>query len=77
MKTYTRSILKYSLTFLLGTILGGVIIALATRAIPKMISNIISETMGGMMQKMKGFMQASGCECSPEMCQKMMSGTKN
>jgi hypothetical protein len=50
----------YILAGFLGALGGGLIVAIATRAIPKLISGI----MGGMMQKMMARMKESGC--SPE-----------
>jgi hypothetical protein len=64
MTTQNTTLLKYGLAVLLGAIGGGIIVALVTRAAPKM--------MAGMMHNMKSCMQEMGCECSPEMCQKMM-----
>jgi len=42
---------------LLGAIGGGIIVALATRAIPK----IVSDMMSGMMQNTMSRMRESGC----------------
>ena len=47
----------YVLAVLLGAIGGGVIVALVTRAIPKMMSRI----MAGMMQTMMSRMREGGC----------------
>ncbi len=44
---------KYLLAFVMGAIEGGIIVAWATRAIPKMVS--------GMMQSMMARMQEEGC----------------
>jgi len=54
----------YFLTAILGAIGGGIIVAVATRAIPKMMSQM----MAGMMQNM---MAQEGCN-PMEMCQQMM-----
>ncbi len=54
---------------LLGAILGGVLVMVATKAIPTMLTNILSGVMGMMKSKMEA------CGCNPqEMCQKMMAG---
>ena len=50
----------YTVAILLGAIGGGLFVALATRAIPKMMAQIIS----GMMQNMISHMRESGCEPS-------------
>jgi CheY-specific phosphatase CheX len=47
----------YVLAALLGAIGGGLIVALATRAIPKMMSQMMS----GMMQNMMAQMGEDGC----------------
>ena len=61
--------MKYVLVAILGAIGGGLLVALATRAIPK----IMSKMMSGMMQNMMGQMKESGCNPA-EMCEKMMQG---
>ncbi len=43
----------YAVAFLLGGVGGGVLVAVATRAIPKMMSNVMSGMMQNMMAKMK------------------------
>ncbi len=50
----------YVLAALLGAIGGGLVVAFATRAIPKMMSQVMS----GMMQSMMAPMREGGC--SPE-----------
>jgi predicted tellurium resistance membrane protein TerC len=50
-------VMKYMLAAFLGAIGGGLIVALASKAIPKMISGMMS----GMMQNMMGRMRESGC----------------
>ncbi len=67
-KTFTRN-RPYLLSALLGAIGGGVIVIIATRAIPTMISSILS----GMMKNMMSHIEASGCN-PKEMCQQMMAG---
>ena len=57
--------MKYVTVAFLGAIGGGLLVAIATRAIPKMMS--------GMMQNMMGQMKESGVTPA-EMCQKMMQG---
>jgi hypothetical protein len=51
-KTSSRN--KYILTFALGTIVGGIGLALATKAMPKMMSR--------MMQNMMAQMGKEGCD---------------
>jgi CheY-specific phosphatase CheX len=48
----------YVLVALLGGIGGGLVVAFATRAIPKMMSQIMS----GMMQSMMAQMREGGCD---------------
>lgn len=43
----------YAIAFLLGGVGGGVLVAVATRAIPKMISTGMSRMMQNMMTEMK------------------------
>ena len=49
---------SYVLAALLGAIGGGLVVALGTRAIPKMMSNMMS----GMMQNMMSRMSEGGCD---------------
>jgi len=51
---------EYVLAALLGAIGGGLVVLLATRAIPKMMSQMVS----GQMSKMMARMKESGCEPS-------------
>lgn len=51
-----------------GAILGGILVIVASRAIPAMLTKIMSGMMGNMKTKMEA------CGCNPqEMCQKMMA----
>jgi hypothetical protein len=50
----------YVLAALLGAIGGGLVVLLATRAIPKMMSQMMS----GQMRKMMAQMKEGGCEPS-------------
>ncbi len=50
----------YAIAALFGAIGGGLLVALATRAMPKMATGI----MTGMMQSMMAQMKASGCNPS-------------
>jgi hypothetical protein len=50
----------YVLATLLGAIGGGLVVLLATRAIPKMMSQMMS----GQMRKMMAQMKEGGCEPS-------------
>jgi hypothetical protein len=53
---------------LLGAICGGILVITITKAIPTMLTNIMSGMMGIMKSKMEA------CGCNPqEMCQKMMA----
>jgi len=47
---------RYALTAVLGVMSGGLVVALATKAIPK----ILSQTMAQFMQKMMAQMHANG-----------------
>jgi hypothetical protein len=51
---------NYAVAFLLGVVGGGLMVALATKAIPKMMK----QTMSGMMQYMMSHMSESGCDPS-------------
>ncbi len=53
---------------LLGAIGGGILVMIATKAIPTMLANLLSAMMG----KMASHMETSDCN-PPEMCQKMMA----
>jgi cytidine deaminase len=57
----------YIIATILGAVGGGLIVALATRAIPK----IMSQMMAGMMQNMMVQMKEEGCNPA-EMCRQMM-----
>lgn len=59
--------IKYLLAVLLGFIGGGIFVAVATRAVPKI--------MTAMMGHMRECMQECGCDS--EMCQKMMGASKS
>jgi hypothetical protein len=65
MKRQNSQIITILLAALLGAIGGGIIVALATRAIPKI--------MGGMMHQMRDCMQGCDCDCDSEMCKKIMN----
>lgn len=45
---------KYVLAGLLGALAGGILVALATKAIPKMMSGMMAGMMKNMMQKGEG-----------------------
>ena len=51
---------NYAVAILLGGIGGGILVALATKAIPKMMTQIMS----GMMKNMISQMSESGCDPS-------------
>jgi len=51
---------NYAAAFLLGAFGGGLLVAMATKAIPKMMTQIMS----GMMQNMMSHMSESGCDPS-------------
>jgi hypothetical protein len=51
---------NYVVAILLGAIGGGLFVALATKAIPKMMTQMMSE----MMQNMMSHMSESGCDPS-------------
>ncbi len=53
---------------LLGAVGGGIVVMIATKAIPAMLANFLFAMMGKMMSRM----EAGGCN-PPEMCQKMMA----
>ena len=50
----------YGVAFLLGAVGGGLFVALATKAIPRMMSKMMS----GMMQNMMSHMRESGADPS-------------
>jgi len=53
---------------LLGALGGGILVLVATKAIPTMLSSLISAMMGKMISRMEA------CSCNPqEVCQKMMA----
>jgi hypothetical protein len=58
MNTTRSDAKKYVLAATLGAIGGGLLVALAAQAIPKMMSQMMS----GMMQDMMGQMRKSGCD---------------
>ena len=49
---------NYILATVLSALGGGLVVALATRAVPK----IMSEMMSGMMRNMMAQMEAAGCD---------------
>ena len=49
---------RYALADLLGAIGGGLVVALVTRAVPKMMSQM----MAGIMQDMMSRMDEAGCD---------------
>ena len=51
---------NYAVMFLLGAIGGGLVVSVATKAIPK----IMTQMMSGMMQSMMSNMSESGCDPS-------------
>ncbi len=58
---------KYMIVGAIGAVGGGLLVAMVTRAMPKMMS--------GMMQKMMSMMGGEGCSPA-EMCQKMMGASE-
>ena len=68
MKNLISSYKGYIIATILGAVGGGLIVVLATKAIPK----IMSQMMAGMMQNMMARMKEEGCNPA-EMCQKMMA----
>ena len=68
MKQEKSLLFGYLLAALLGAIGGGLIVAIATRAVPK----IMMETM----HQMRECTQGCDCECNSEMCRKIMTGSK-
>ncbi len=68
MKDLTPNYRGYIIAAVLGAVGGGFIVALATRAIPK----IMSQMMAGMMQNMMAQMKEEGRN-PVEMCQQMMA----
>ncbi len=55
---------------LLGAIFGGILVMVATKAIPTMLINILSGVIGVMQSKIEA------CGCNPqEICQKMMASS--
>ena len=67
-KVNTHWRIGYVLAIILGALGGGMLVVLATRAIPKMMSKMMS----GMMQNMMGQMEKEGFNPG-EMCQQMMA----
>ena len=68
MKDLISSYKGYFIATILGAVGGGLLVALVTRAIPK----IMSQMMAGMMQNMMVRMKEEGCNPA-EMCQQMMA----
>jgi hypothetical protein len=60
----------YVVAALLGAVGGGLIVALATRALPKIISQVMAEMMSNMPPMMMQRMKDAGCNPA-EMCQQM------
>jgi hypothetical protein len=68
MKKTVSQASPYLVSALLGAIFGGILVMVASKAIPTMFTNILSGVMGVMKSKMEA------CGCNPqEMCQKMMA----
>jgi hypothetical protein len=70
MNDSTPNLRNYLLAGALGALCGGVLVALATRSIPKMMSGMMSEMMAKMPPMMMARMKAEGFNPS-EMCQQM------
>jgi hypothetical protein len=68
--TYTQAC-PYIISALLGAISGEIFVMVAAKAIPTLLTNIMS----GMMGKMKDQMAACGCNPN-EICQQMMGFVK-
>lgn len=68
MQRDTSQTIKYLLAVLLGFVGGGILVAVATRAVPKIVA--------GVMDHMRECMHECGCDCGSEMCQKMMGDSK-
>ena len=63
---------RYLVVLILGAVAGGLIVAVATKAIPKIMSGLMEQMMSEMPQKMRAYMQAEGIDPA-EMCQRMMA----
>ncbi len=57
MRTIITQSRPYLVSVLLGAIGGGIVVMIATKAIPTMLANMMSAMMGKMMSQM----EASGC----------------
>ena len=68
MKDLISSYKGYIIATILGAVGGGLIVVLATKAVPR----IMSQMMADMMQNMMAQMQEEGCNPA-EMCQQMMA----
>ena len=60
MNTMSDQRKNYAIAILIGAIGGGLVVTLATKAIPKMMTQMMS----GMMQNMMSRMSESGCDPS-------------
>jgi hypothetical protein len=60
----------YVVAALLGAVGGGLLVAVATRALPKIASQVMTEMMGKMPPMMMQRMKESGCNPA-EMCAQM------
>jgi hypothetical protein len=63
---------RYLLAVILGAVSGGIVVALATKAIPRIMYRMMSQMMSEMPQKMMAQMKTKGLDPA-EMCQRTMA----
>ena len=63
---------RYLVALILGVVSGGIVVAIATKTIPKIMSRMMSQIMSEMPQKMMAQMKTKGIDPA-EMCQRMMA----
>ncbi len=63
---------QYFMVLIAGAVIGGLIVAIATKALPRIMAQLMEQMMSGMPQRMMAQMKAEGLEPF-EMCQRMMA----
>ena len=66
---------KYLVAMIAGAVGGGVIVAVATKALPRIMAQLMEQMMSEMPQHMMAQMKAEGLEPF-DMCQRMMANFK-
>ena len=72
MSNHSTETRKYLVAMLAGAVAGGIVVTVATKAIPRIMSQMMARMMSEMPQRMMAQMRAEGIEPA-EMCQRMLA----